>query len=44
VKERQQYILQVKQAARREGAPPLSADDAAKVDADIAVLQKQLQP
>jgi len=44
VKERQQYILEVKQAARRDGAPPLTADQVAKVDADIAVLQKQLNP
>jgi hypothetical protein len=44
VKERQQYILEVKQAARRDGAPPLTADQIAKVDADIVVLQKQLNP
>jgi hypothetical protein len=42
VKERQQLILQVKQAARREGAPALAPDQAAKVDADIKVLQQQL--
>lgn len=42
VKERQQLILQVKQAARREGAPALSSDQAAKIDADIKVLQQQL--
>lgn len=42
VKERQQLILQVKQAARRDGAPSLSADQQAKIDADIKVLQQQL--
>jgi hypothetical protein len=44
VKERQQYILEVKQAARRDGAPALTVDQSAKVDADIVVLQQQLQP
>jgi hypothetical protein len=42
IKERQQLILQVKAAARREGAPALTPDQAAKVDADIKVLQQQL--
>jgi hypothetical protein len=42
VKERQQLILQVKQAARRDGAPALTTDQATKVDADIKVLQQQL--
>jgi hypothetical protein len=44
VKERQEYILAVKQAARRDGAPLLTADQITQIDADIAVLQKQLQP
>jgi len=42
VKERQQLILQVKQAARREGAPELTPEQAAKIDADIKVLQQQV--
>jgi hypothetical protein len=33
-------ILQVKQAARREGAPELSSEQAAKIDGDIKKLQQ----
>jgi hypothetical protein len=44
VKQRQQLILEVKQASRRDGAPTLAADQQTKIDADIAVLQKQLNP
>jgi hypothetical protein len=43
VRERQQLILQVKQASRRDGAPALTADQSSKIDADIKVLQQQLQ-
>ena len=35
------FILQVKQAARRDGAPPLTPEQAAKIDADIAKLQQK---
>lgn len=42
VKDRQQLILQVKQAARRDGAPALTTEQQAKIDADIKVLQQQL--
>jgi hypothetical protein len=42
VRERQQLILQVKQASRRDGAPVLTADQISKIDADIKVLQQQL--
>lgn len=38
--ERKQYILQVKQAAIRDGAPALAPDQIAHINADIAVLQK----
>ena len=33
-------ILQVKQAARREGAPALTSEQTAKLDADIAFLER----
>lgn len=39
VTQKKEMILQVKRAARREGAPTLTADQAAKIDADIALLQ-----
>ena len=42
VKERQQLILEVKQAARRDGAPTITSDQQTKIDADIKVLQQQL--
>lgn len=35
-----ELILQVKQAARREGAPELTAEQAAKIDGDIKKLQQ----
>jgi hypothetical protein len=40
VAQRKEMILQVKQAARRDGAPPLTPEQAARIDADIAFLQK----
>ena len=40
VAERKQYILQVKQAALRDGSPALTPDQVATINADIAVLQK----
>ncbi len=40
VAERKQYILQVKQAALRDGSPALTPEQTAQVSADIAVLQK----
>jgi hypothetical protein len=42
VRERQELILQVKQAARRDGAPALTAEQQAKVDADIKAIQGAL--
>ena len=40
VAQKKETILQVKQAARRDGAPPLTPEQAAKIDADIAFLHK----
>jgi hypothetical protein len=40
VAQKKSMLLQVKQAARREGAPALTAEQAAKIDGDIAVLQQ----
>jgi hypothetical protein len=40
VPQKKEMILQVKQAARRDVAPALTAEQAAKIDADIAFLQK----
>ena len=40
VAERKQYILQVKQAALRDGSPALTPEQTAQVNADISVLQK----
>jgi len=39
--QKKDFILQLKQAARRDGAPPLTADQAAKIDGDIAQLQQK---
>ena len=38
--QKKELLLQVKQAARRDGAPPLTPEQAAKIDAEIAFLQK----
>ena len=38
--QQKELILQVKQAARREGAPELIAEQAAKIDGDIKKLQQ----
>lgn len=38
--QRKDMILQVKQAARRDGAPPVTPEQAAKIDADIAFLRQ----
>ena len=40
VAERKQYILEVKQAALRDGSPAMTTDQVAHINADIAVLQK----
>jgi hypothetical protein len=40
--QKKEMILQVKQAARRDGAPALTSEQAAKVDKDIAFLQQQI--
>ena len=40
VNDRKAMILQVKQAARREGVAPLGSEQAAKIDADIRKLQE----
>ncbi len=40
VAQKKEMILQVKQAARRDGAPQLTPEQAAKIDADIAFLQR----
>jgi hypothetical protein len=39
VAQKKAMLLQVKQAARRDGAPTLTAEQAAKIDADIALLK-----
>ena len=38
--QKKELLLRVKQAARRDGAPPLTPEQAAKIDAEIAFLQK----
>lgn len=38
--QRKDMILQVKEAARRDGAPPVTPEQAAKIDADIAFLRQ----
>lgn len=43
MRERQELILQVKQAARREGAPALTPEQQTKVDADIQTIQGALR-
>jgi hypothetical protein len=40
VTQKKEMILQVKQAARRDSAPQLTPEQAAKIDADIAFLQR----
>jgi hypothetical protein len=40
VVQKKEMILQVKRASRRDGAPALTSEQAAKIDADIAFLQK----
>ena len=40
VAQKKDMILRVKQAARRDGAPALTPEQAAKIDADIAFLQR----
>jgi hypothetical protein len=40
VPQKKEMILQVKQAARRDGAPPLTPEQAGKIDADIEFLRK----
>jgi len=39
--QKRDLILQVKRAARRDGAPPLTAEQTAKIDKDIAQLQQK---
>lgn len=38
--QRKDMILRVKEAARRDGAPPLTPEQAARIDADIAFLRQ----
>jgi hypothetical protein len=38
--QKKEMILEVKQAARRDGAPALTQEQAAKIDADIAFLRQ----
>jgi hypothetical protein len=38
--QKKEMILQVKQAARRDGAPELTTEQTAKIDGDIALLQR----
>lgn len=38
--QKKELLLEVKHAARRDGAPQLSPEQAAKIDAEIAFLQK----
>jgi hypothetical protein len=40
VSQKKNMILQVKQAARRDGSPALTPEQAAKIDADIALLRQ----
>ena len=40
VAQKKDMILQVKQAARRDGSPALTPEQAAKIDADIAYLRQ----